>query len=268
MNGTIPALPDGWEPTRATLHGYARVLGAVARAHATPHPRWWHSSLEPTVRGLSTHLMALPAGGSFAIELDVHEHVARLETSDGARVDHPLDGGLSATEMGDRLIADLDALGLGATYERERFEDDRPGRYDPSHAAAFHATLTAVNLTFVSYRSELEGELGPIQVWPHGFDIAFEWFGTKRVGSGAEESPAQLNLGFYPAGRPYFYSNPWPFEEHLRDTPLPPPAQWHTDGWKGSILYHDEIAGDPDARARVVEYARSVFAAATPTLSD
>jgi len=81
-------------------------------------------------------------------------------------------------------------------------------------------------------------------------------------------SPAQLNLGFYPRGRPYFYSNPWPFEgDALLPVELPYGASWHTDGWEGSVLYYDEVAGRPDGRERVLAYARAVFAAAVPTLS-
>ena len=81
------------------------------------------------------------------------------------------------------------------------------------------------------------------------------------------EYPSQLNLGFYPEGRAYFYSNPWPFEaEKLLERPLPHGAEWHTEGWEGSILYYDQLAGDPDATTKLAEFARAVFEAAAPTL--
>ena len=128
-----------------------------------------------------------------------------------------------------------------------------------------------VNEAFTEHRNELEGPVGPIQIWPHGFDIAFEWFGTKTEGyeEGGEVQAhrAQLNLGLYPAGRAYFYSNPWPFAaDQLLGVPLPHGAEWHQDGWEGSILYYDQIQGDPEARQKLLDYARAVYKAAAPTL--
>jgi Family of unknown function (DUF5996) len=110
-------------------------------------------------------------------------------------------------------------------------------------------------------------------VWPHGFDIACEWYSTRMVehdeNGTVTTSPAQINLGLYPKDGAYFYSNPWPFDAAaLLDVPLPEPAAWHTDGWLGSILAYDEVAGRPDGRRRVLEFAAAVHAAAAPTLGD
>ncbi len=81
------------------------------------------------------------------------------------------------------------------------------------------------------------------------------------------EMPAQLNFGFYPAGRAYFYSNPWPFDaEALTAAPLPGPAAWHTEGWEGSILYYDELLEMDDTPQKLLEYARAVHDVAAPTL--
>jgi hypothetical protein len=108
--------------------------------------------------------------------------------------------------------------------------------------------------------------VGPIQVWPHGFDLSFEWFGTRMVETEGERSSSQLNLGFYPAGDPYFHSSPWPFDESLTTAPLPPGAVWNTDGWSGARLPYSPLVGDPAAGSKVADFARAVFAAAAPTL--
>ena len=113
--------------------------------------------------------------------------------------------------------------------------------------------------------------MSPLQLWPHGFDLSFEWFGTKvethEEGGEVQEYPSQLNLGFYPAGDAYFYSNPWPFDEALPATQLPHGAVWNTEGWQGTKLEYAGLVGDPDAAAKLGEYAAAVYKAAAPTLS-
>ena len=86
-----------------------------------------------------------------------------------------------------------------------------------------------------------------------------------------QELPSQLNLGFFP-GSPgvaaYFYSNPWPFEaDVLLGQPLPEGAGWHTEGWQGTLLPYEALVSDPNARKRLLNYARRVFELTAPTLT-
>lgn len=272
MSAPLPPLSDDVEPTRATLHAYAHAVGAIPRAHGAAHPKWWHISLKLHPTGLSTDAVPLPDGGALALRMDMNAGAVVIETSHGDTSTVPMDAGLTATELGDALIASVAEYGLTGEYNREKFENDDPRPYDGAHAAAFFAVLTAVDQVFTAHRATLTGEIGPTQLWPHGFDLAFEWFGT-RVEEYDEDGemtryPSQLNLGFYPAGRAYFYSNPWPFEgDQLTDHPLPGGAEWHTEGWEGSILYYDQIAGDPDGRDTLAAYARAVYDLAAPTLT-
>jgi hypothetical protein len=266
---SLPPLSDHLEPTRATLHAYALAVGAVPRAHALPHPKWWHISLKMGPTGLTTDRMAYP-GGTFRVRMDLIAHDIVLETSRGGVTRLSMREGRTATEMGDGLTAAVADLGLEGAYARDKFESDDARPYDREVAAAYFGLLTTVEWILALHRASLEGDVGPLQVWPHGFDISFEWFGTRTVSR--EEhgemlvAPAQLSLGFYPKGEAYFYSNPWPFEPALLDTPLPSGASWHTEGWQGTMLPHAEVAGRRDAAERVLEYARAVFAAASPTL--
>jgi len=269
---SLPPLPEDWEPTRATLHAYALAVGALPRAHAAFHPRWWHISLTVRPDGLVTDSMPLPDGGSFFVRMDLRRHVVVVETSTGEHREVSMAAGLSATEMGEWLIAAAAELGLGGEYVTDKFANDEPRSYDPAAAAAFFHVLTSVELVFAIHRNGLSGEVGPIQLWPHGFDLAFEWFGTRveeyEENGEVTEYPSQLNLGFYSAGRAYLYSNPWPFEaDRLLAEELPSGAEWHTEGWEGSILYYDQVAGKPEADEQVLQYARAVYDAAAPTLT-
>lgn len=273
-NGTFfPELGDEWEPTRATLHLYANAVGIIPRAHAAFHPRWWHISLKVRPDGLVTESFPLPGSGSAFVRMDLRSHEIVVESSDGRRSAVSMTAGLTGTEMGENLIALVAELGLEGEYVRTKFENDEARSYDPAQAERFFRAIVDVNEAFSEHRNSLVGPVGPIQIWPHGFDIAFEWFGTKteeyEENGEVQTHHAQLNLGFYPGGRPYFYSNPWPFlAEKLVSVELPHGAEWHQEGWEGSILYYDLLHGDPAARQKLLDYAGAVYEAAAPTLSE
>jgi hypothetical protein len=217
--------------------------------------------------------MPLPDGGTFWLEMDLRHHHILLQTSYGGTEAFSMTAGLTGTEMGDRVLTAVTNLNLSGSYAREKFESNEPRQYDPVQAENFFTVLTNVQRIFSDHRATLAGKMGPIQVWPHGFDLAFEWFGT-RVETHEEhgevkEMPSQINLGFYPGGDPYFYSNPWPFEsEQLLDKPLPEGAAWHTEGWQGSTLAYRELVNDQKAESRLRAYAQAVFELAGPTLLD
>ena len=238
----LPELPEHWEDTRATLHAYALGVGAIPRAHAEAHPRWWHVSLTVVDKGLVTDEVPLAGGGTLRLLMDLTEHRVVLSTSGGDTHSFSIEQGLTATAFADRLIGTAAEYGLEGAYQRDKFENDDPRSYDRKAAGTFLRILVDVNAVFREHIESLDGEVSPVQMWPHGFDLAGEWFGT-RVEAYEEDGevtdyPSHLDLGFYPAGRPYFYSNPWPFEaDALLGKPLPHGAEWHTDDWQGTILY-------------------------------
>jgi hypothetical protein len=267
----LPALPEDWEPTRATLHAYAHAVGSIPRAHGITHPKWWHISLKVRPTGLVTDPIPLPGGDTLQARMDLRHHEIVVETSTAHSESFSMTEGMTGTEMGDALIAAAAELGLGGEYNRDKFEDSEPRVYDGDHALTYFRAVSIAERTFEIHRASLIGLVGPIQLWPHNFDLAFEWFGTRTVryeeDGETTEHPSQINVGFYPRGRAYFYSNPWPFEkEKLTGQPLPHGAEWHLEGWEGTILYYDQVAGDPDGPQRVLEYARAVHEVASPTL--
>ncbi len=261
----LPDLTDS-EPTRATLHAYARAMAVLPRAHLEAHPKWWHVSLAVLENGLATGQIPIPHGGSFTLRMDLAEHVVVLEGDTAGELS--MTKGLTGTEMGEELIELASRLGLEGDYQRDKFENDQPRVYHPEEAWRLFEVLRYVNETFEEHRSRLEGEMGPVQLWPHGFDLAFEWFGTRVETHEGIDYPSQLNLGFALDRRPYFYSNPWPFDRDvLLGEPLPSGASWFTDSWEGTILYYEQLVGDPDARSKLLAYAEAVHELAAPTLT-
>lgn len=269
--------PDltGWEPTRDTLHTYCQVISLIPRAHLEFHPKWFHISYKVQPDGLATKQMPLPDGGVFWLKLDLVNHKVILIARETSVAEFNMLEGISASAFGGQVIRALSDLGLKADYHLKKFESDEPQSYNAIFAGKYLTVLVNVDRIFKKHRDALSGERTPVQLWPHNFDMAFEWYGSRLVkytqNDKEIESPAQLSLGFSPGDsshpRPYFYSNPWPFEkEFLVNKPLPAGASWFTESWQGSILPYSELVGDSNGEERLLEYARSVYQICAPTL--
>lgn len=265
----FPSLHD-FGSTRATLQCYSQAISALARTYAPAHPHWWHISLRVTPSGLTGANVPLPNGGMLSGRLDFHKHAVILECSDGRVWNQSMSEGLSGREMGERVIAAAMEAGLDGNIDRGRFTGDDPGVYDPEVVSRFFHSLVTAYRVFTRHRARLGIDAGPIQLWPHGFDLATEWFGTRveryNEGGRTVELPAQLNLGFYPGDddeSSYFYSSPWPFDgPELLGQSLPDGAIWHTEGWQGAMLSYKAVRDEE----HLLRFATTVFEIASPLL--
>ncbi|MCB9136079.1 MAG: hypothetical protein H6636_11670 [Anaerolineales bacterium] len=270
----LPQFTD-WNATKETLHAYSKVIGVIPRAHAVFHPKWWHISLKIVPDGLVTDNMPLPGGEVFSLKMNLTAHTILLQTSQGDAHTWPMTAGLTANELAEKIIGSVADLGLKGEYARQKFENADPRPYNPTHAETYFSVLVNVKKAFCQHRTSLPGEVGPIQLWPHGFDLSFEWFGTRYIETeehGQKSTfPSQINLGFSPGEpshpAPYFYSNPFPFETNqLLSYSLPHGARWFTSSWQGSLLEYSLLAGDRNGLTKLQDYARAVFEIASPGL--
>ncbi len=264
MTERFPELDPGGAATLATIHAYALAMAAVPRAHAAPHPRWWHIGLRVEDGGLDTTAVPISGGGELRLRMDLYRHQVVLIAPE-AEHRFEMGAGLTASELGDRIITIADSLGLRPEYDQARFANDESRRYEPAVAATYRDALHAAAAVFGRYRTLLGDRVSPILVWPHEFDISFECYGTRTVSWEGAEHPTQVNLGFYPAGDPYFYSSPWPFESGFLAAPLPHGAVWNATGWTGARLPYSAARGEDGAEI-VIDFARAVLAAAGPAL--
>src|SRR5579863_8487360 len=78
-----PELPlDAWRDTRDTLHMWTQIVGKVRLALAPAANHWWHVTLYPTARGLTTSPMPY-RGDAIEIAFDFVDHRLRFETGSG-----------------------------------------------------------------------------------------------------------------------------------------------------------------------------------------
>ncbi len=269
---------ENWGPTRDTLSQYAAAVGIVPRALSEPHPKWWHISLKVQEHGAATDPIPHPksSGVTFQLLMNLSTHTVDVSTSEAVTHSLSMTEGLSSTEFGNRLLSMLSELGIEGEYDREKFESDDDRSYDPQAASVFGKILFTTAQVLESHRSGLSGEPGPIQLWPHNFDLAFEWFGTRKVlhgeGADAQEIPSQINFGLAPGDssyeETYYYSNPWPFEDSFTDHKLPGNARWFTEGWRGTLLPYKEMVGDDSGEEVLAAYFRAVYDIASPLLNE
>lgn len=257
----------GWKETRDTLHAYCKVLGAIRGAFTPEQPRFQHVSLRLYTSGLTTTPIPHPSDGArtFALSLDLRNHYVLLSTSKGDVHQIRLSEGLSATELGEQLLAQLAELGIKGKVEKKKYKDDSPRKYEIDWAEKFFTALSHIGQLFEQVKAGLPGETDPVQLWPHHFDLAFTLLGNKTVKTVSDGGQSQILFGFSPEdpGQPsaYFYVNPFPFEESLTHRPLPAGASWHTAGWQGALFPYFEIAEKEDGAERVLGFLQAAYEA-------
>ncbi|GMQ94755.1 MAG: hypothetical protein BMS9Abin12_2261 [Acidimicrobiia bacterium] len=259
---TLPQLPDDWDATRTTLQAYAHALTAIPRAAGTPDDRWTHVAMKIVPNGLKTAQTPLADGTNLVATIDLVGHEIVVEAGDDTeRID--LRSGPAPADVGERVLKFAAVHGSTIDADRERFADTETKTYVPDHAEAFLSAAVFVAGAFSELNESVPGEVTGPHLWPHGFDIATEWFSPVSVPYGDSEASAQIAVGWYPAGDGYFYANPWPFQDAWGESPVLSGTSWHLEDWQGAVL---DSAGVE--HAKVVAFGNAVHALARDALSS
>jgi len=238
---------DAWRATRDTLHQRVRAVGAAAKRLAEPQPHWWHAALVPGDGELATRPL-LGADGPFGLVVDLRDHRVFVEGG----------GVIPLSLPGERFLAALSGALSAAGGEVDLEPDDYPSPdvYDPDAAAHFAAVLGRLAPVLASAPSGVGGGTGPVNFWPHHFDLAVSWFSGRLVPgvdpADEEHAAEQVTLGFSTGDEtvdePYCYATAYPLPDDLVGATLPTPARWITEGFTGGLLpYGAALAtGAPD----------------------
>lgn len=258
---SMPELPDDWDDTRTTLQMYGHALTAFPRAEGIADDRWTHVAMSVLPNGLQTAPTPLASGTSLVGTIDLVSHELVVTAGDDVeRLD--LRSGPSAHDVGTAMLNMASRHGSEIEADTERFSDRDSRTYVVEHAEAFLATAVFVAEAFSEMNSTVPGEVTGPHLWPHGFDIATEWFSPVRVPYGDSDASAQIAVGWYPAGDGYFYANPWPFEDAWAENPVMEGTSWHLDGWQGAVLNSAGVE-----RSQIVAFGRAVHDLARDQLS-
>ncbi len=219
--------------------------------------------MSPTPTGFAAAPTPLGDGAVLTSSIDLRTH--HIEVTAGTdRLGFDLREGPSPSVIGtaiNRLVTDH---GARIPVDPGRFASSARQDYDPSHGEAFFDEARAAIEAFDVLNAGLAGEVAGPHLWPHGFDIATEWYSDRVVAADGHEGNAQITTGWYPSVESYVYVNPWPFDDAFSAIDLPGAAWWHLDGWQGAKL--DVLPGEALAIEEIVALARAVHAATVDAL--
>lgn len=259
-----------WQPTRNTLQTYGKVLGKIRRALSPPQKHWWHISLRVVPQGLTT--TAIPVSdvddATFEMVLDLLQTKLIITSSQSETWQMPLTG-QSAKAFCDSTLAALARLGIAVEIDRSLFADEAPLVVDTAAAENGLQVLVNVDRVFKQFKSELPGESGPVQLWPHHFDLALLWFSGRKVPgvdpADEESADEQMNFGFSTGDEgipePYFYITAYPWPANITAAPLPAGAVWYTASWKGALLKYSSLVGADQPEEKLLAYLRAAYQA-------
>lgn len=281
----LPALPElpyaEWLPTKTTLHLFCQILGKVRLALMPPLNHWWHVTLYPSPRGLTTRTIPDGRGGAFEIHLDLVDHRLAVETSRGDHRSFPL-AGQPVADFHRQLFAALAELGVEPRIDPRPFDMgvETPFPADREHAAwdrealgRFRQVLLWSTEVMERFAGRFAGKATPVHLFWHSFDLAYTRFSGRRAPAMPEAgrvsreaySHEVVSFGFWPGDEslpePAYYSYVWPVPEGVTERPLrPAAAEWSTrTGSPQALLRYSAVRGAGRPEEALMEFLESAY---------
>lgn len=270
-----------WKDTCDTLHAHTQVLGKLAVALAPPEPQLQHAALRLTVRGWETAPLPAPDGsGSLVAALDLHEHEAVLEHSDGRALRVPLAPDRAVGAVTRDVLAAVRVLAGGAvaidarpqevTWTVPLDEDEEHATYEPAAVASYFAAATEAALVLAAFRAPYRGRSTPVNAWWGSFDLAVSLYSGLPAAPPSEGfimrnamDAQEIAVGWWPGddryGEPAFYAYAHPAPAGIETATLEPSAARWEPSLGEFLLDHVDARSTRDARAAALEFARSAF---------
>lgn len=260
-----------WTNTSRFLHQAAELAGPLHKVLLEPRKNYLHLPLHVRPWGLESQ----PFPNEGVVQVDFRE--AQLRYLDSGGEDHRffLPDHTQAS-LQDTLLSALRRDGLAAALDRgageldkEKFRHTETLATDRQEAGQYADIQYRVFTGLARFRARLEGAMSPLIVWPHHMDLSTLWFHPSNPNM--DEGKKHLNFGFapYTEGQyelPYLYAYAYPYPEPFEAPPVPEPALWHQEGWRGVVVRYEDLIGVADPEAVVESLSQEVFAALAPLL--
>lgn len=248
----FPPLPlKKWKETRDTLHKYCKMVGTIREKMSKPEPHWWHISLRINDVGLTTLPLLISENEpdkTFEITIDLLNGRLLINSSYSEKMKIALTG-QSLSALCDETCSLLSDIDIEPPIEKPSFINGKPGKFEITDLKNYWTVLQSINDVFLKFKSKLQGQSSPVQLWPHHFDLALSWFSGRLVPGkdpkNPEESQEQMTFGFSTGDESiadaYFYATAYPTQESLPDLTLTEDAYWNKQGFTGVVLKYSSL---------------------------
>ena len=264
----LPSLTlNDWIATRDTLHLYSQMVGKLRELMSPPNPHWWHISLRVSERGLTTTPMSKDKnspGQTFEVILDLINHHLIIE-SNFREIKRIKLTGQSLSALCVETCSLLNDLGVAAPIEKELFKDGKSRVYDKQAATEYWQSIKEIDRVLNVFRSELNSETSPVQLWPHHFDMSMSWFSGRLVPGkdpkDLDSSKEQMSFGFSTGDETipgaYFYVLSYPVPDGLSKIELPVDARWNTEGFQGGVMMYEAYYNAENPEEKLLNFFRT-----------
>jgi hypothetical protein len=271
---------EAWSSTCDTLHAHTQVLGKLAVALAPPEPQLQHAALRLTARGWETQPLPAPDGsGALVAGLDLRDHAAFVEHTDGRRDDVPLTPdrpvGEVTRELLDRVAALAGQVQIDPTPQEVAWSvpldaDHEHASYDAGAVASYFAAATHAGLVLAAFRAPYRGRSTPVNAWWGSFDLAVNLFSGQPADPPSPDfimrnamDAQEVAIGWWPGdpryGRAAFYAYAHPAPEGFAQGELSPSSARWEESLGEYVLDWDDVRSSRDPRETALEFARSAF---------
>jgi hypothetical protein len=271
---------EAWRDTQDTLHAHTQVLGKLAVALAPPEPELQHAALRITARGWESHPLRAPDdSGAFVAALDLHNHEAVAEHSDGRAVRVPLTPDRPVGEVTSELLeavrglagpVEIDATPQEVSWTVPLDEDDEHASYDTAQVETYFEAATRAALVLAEFRAPYRGRSTRVNAWWGSFDLGVNLFSGTPAEPPSDDfimrnsmDAQEVAVGWWPGDARYnraaFYAYAHPAPDGFAEGRLSPDAARWEPEMGLFVLDWDDARAAADPHAAGLEFARSGF---------
>ncbi|HEY9687916.1 MAG TPA: DUF5996 family protein [Coleofasciculaceae cyanobacterium] len=281
-----PELPwSGWDETASTLQLWLQVVGKIRLVLATRINHWWHVTLYPTCRGLTTSPM--PYGARMVqIDFDFTSHQLYFQSSDGFRESFPLEP-MSVADFYQKVMGKMTQMGMPVKIWTMPCEipdaipfdqDHQHAAYDAAYVTRFWKILVQTDRVATKFRSRFTGKVSPVHFFWGGFDLAITRFSGRiapRHASvpGVPDSVVQAayshevsSFGFWPGGsvlqEPVFYAYAYPAPPGFSDATVRPDGAYFFQTLGEFVLPYEAVRLSNEPDQTLLDFMQSTYEAA------